>query len=1323
MPRKRNVGETYQKLSQLEHILVRPDTYVGSIEKVKQKMWVYDDAIRKMVEKEISYVPGLYKIFDEILVNAADNFQRDPTMQLIEVRVNQRERWVSITNDGKGIPIEIHPKQKIYVPEMIFGNLLTSSNYNDKQRKTTGGRNGYGAKLANIFSTQFTVETVDSEQGKKYVQTWKKNMSVKEDYVITDSVGVDDYTKITFYPDLEKFGMKTFERDVVALFRKRVFDIAGTTPRKLKVRYNGRKVPVKTFEDYCALYLTEGTKTVYERVNERWQVCVASQETGHFKQVSHVNNIWTIKGGQHCNYVADQLVNKIVQFCQRKNKKITIKPIHAKNHIFLFVNCLIENPAFTSQTKEYLSLKQSKFGSTCDVSEALLKRTLKLGIVENVLAYAQYRQGRALKKQDGKKVGRVTGIPKLDDANDAGGKHSSKCTLILTEGLSAKSLAVSGLSVVGRNRYGVFPLKGKLLNVRDASTNQITKNAEITNIRKIMGLKMNVDYGQDRHYESLRYGRLMIMTDQDHDGSHIKGLVINFIHHFWPSLLKRPGFLTQFITPIIVAKKGKEKKAFYTIPQYESWKKRNNNAAGWRIKYYKGLGTSSSAEAKEYFSNLPKHVVDFNYTGERDADNISKAFSKKRVEDRKQWLEGYRPGTHADYSRTVNYSDFVNKELILFSIADCARSIPSIADGLKTGQRKVLFACFKRKLKKEIKVAQLAGYVAEHSAYHHGEMSLQGTIVGLAQNYPGSNNLNLLFPSGQFGTRHQGGKDSASARYINTRLCEITRYVFPEADDLVMKYLDDDGLSVEPEYYVPIIPMVLVNGADGIGTGWSTFIPNYDIRDVIQEVRRLLRGERAKTLHPQYTGWSGQIYPDELNKYSVWGNAVQVPDKPRTIEIHELPIRLWTDNYKNMLDKLCEEGHVLDFRANHTDTTIHFEVKFSDTYGFRGVDIAFMKKMNLIKSLTTSNFVLFDSKNKLKKYKNANEILKEFYALRLKFYDKRKKALINKLTEQLEKLSNKQKFIWMVVQKQLEIRKKKKKVLCDELLSLGFKIIMPTKKKGSSGDDSSSDSEEADKADKGGANHYKGYDYLLKMPIYSLTAEKVQKILDEKEEKEKELNELIGTPIKLLWRKDLDALEKALEDHEAAQEKLLARAKELIRKKQKKKGKVFKSPSQSKGKYFRKKGNEKLFAKKKKTTKTSKKKQKSPKKMMAPSACKLDPELQSLIGGFGFLDDDSDNEKPAKSSLKNVVEQKHSFSDSSDDDMPIFPVTGTKTSKLTSYFPKKQVSHRQESKAPLGSSSKNVLKRNREESDQQNAKRRKTESGGIMLEPPDENFF
>lgn len=727
-------------------------------------------------------------------------------------------------------------------------------------------------------------------------------MQEKEKPVITKSKG-EDYTKITFSPDLSRFGMTELEDDIIALMYKRVYDLAGILSN-VKVYLNGQLIKIKNFSEYVSLYniIENGVKPIHIKLNDRWEIA-ASVTDGTFRQVSFVNSICTTKGGQHVNYIADQICDyglKLIQKEFKKNK--TVKAHHLKNYLCLFVNCLIENPSFDSQTKDTLTTRPKSFGG---VDPQLPKKYLddicgKGGLIEAVKMWAQFKQTAELKKKGGTKTTRLIGISKLDDANCAGTRSSDKCTLILTEGDSAKSFAVSGLSIVGRDYFGIFPLRGKLLNVRDASHDQIIKNEEIQNIVKILGLKYGQKYTDTK---SLRYGSLMIMADQDFDGSHIKGLLVNFIHTFWPSLLQVKGFLKQFITPIVKVTKNKQSITFYTMQEYETWFEEHNEGKGWTIKYYKGLGTSSAAEAKEYFSDLDTHIIPFSYNEERDSDLIKMAFEKKKVSERKEWINNFHEGDYVNYKLgKMDYDKFINKELIQFSIYDNCRSIPCFVDGFKPAQRKILYGAFKRNLKSEIKVAQLTGYVSEHAAYHHGDASLAGTIVGMAQNFVGSNNINLLYPSGQFGTRLLGGKDSASPRYIYTRLEKIARLIFHTDDDAVLTYLTDDGQCVEPQWYIPVIPMILVNGCEGIGTGWSTYIPNYNPNDIIKNIRLKLSGQEMEEMKPWYKGFRGIIEEKTKSTYTVHGRIEQINDT--TVRITELPIKKWTQDYKQFLESL-----------------------------------------------------------------------------------------------------------------------------------------------------------------------------------------------------------------------------------------------------------------------------------------------------------------------------------------------------------------------------------------------------------------------------------
>lgn len=1103
----KSIEQTYQKKTQTEHILLRPDTYVGSVEWQDEQLWIWNEKKSEMEYKGISYVPALYKIFDEILVNAADNLQRDPKMNMIKVDIDAKRGRIKVWNNGKGLPIQIHKKHKVFVPELVFGHLLTSDNYDDSEKKVTGGRNGYGAKLTNIFSTKFVIET--SEKGKRYTQQWENNMGKKGKPSIKKAGG-GPYTQVEFYPDLKKFGMTNLDADTLALMQRRVIDVAGTSGGRCAVYLNGKQLKIKSFADYCALFHS-GEGYAHAQIGKRWEVLVARSDGDGFQQCSFVNSISTPKGGTHVQYIVDQLTDAIVSKASRLHKGTEIKKIHVRTHLWVFVNCLIENPAFSSQTKEMMTLKSSSFGSTCNLSGSFITEILdNTGIIDAVVAEATAKMTMAMDKETsrGTRGKRVLGIPKLEDANDAGGPDSKHCTLILTEGDSAKSLAVAGLSVIGRDRYGVFPLRGKPLNVRDVNQKQMMENKEIMSIVKILGLSFGKRSGFEK---DMRYGSIMIMADQDYDGSHIKGLLINLFHHWWPSLLQKNKFIQEFVTPIVKVSKGTEVTQFFTQNEYDIWKKKHDGGKGWKIKYYKGLGTSTSAEAKEYFKDMDNHFLTFKWKGGADGKLIDMAFNKKKADMRKSWMNKYKEGTFVDHSKpSLTYNDFVNKELVQFSRYDLMRSVPSVMDGLKPTQRKILYCCFKRNLKADAKVAQLVGYVAEHSAYHHGEVSLSGAIIQMAQDYVGTNNINLLEPSGQFGTRLQGGKDHASARYIYTRLSQITRLIFSPLDDPVLNYLNEEGQKIEPYWYCPIIPMVLVNGAEGIGTGWATSIPNYDPREVIANMRLFLKKKKMKLMTPWYRGFTGTIKPSgEKGKYDsigVWEETTRGVG----LEITELPLRRWTQDYKEFLQTMLPGSdkktkiQLSDVKEYHTQERCHFVLRMSGTelktVKNEGVDNFFRLKTNVAET----NMVLFDSDGRIKKYKNVVEIMYEFAKLRLKYYDKRKRYMVEKLTLEKELLSNRARFIGMIIAKKLHINNRKKADVVKDLQRFKFRKFGDTKAPRT------------------------GYEYLLVMHIISLTLERkkeLEKLLDDKT---KELNKLKKTTLQTMWGDDLDRLEAAL---------------------------------------------------------------------------------------------------------------------------------------------------------------------------------------------------
>ncbi|KAG9509935.1 DNA topoisomerase 2-beta, partial [Fragariocoptes setiger] len=1156
-----SVEKLYQRKTLLEQIILRPDTYIGSVEHEKTQLWTVksfedEDGTKKtkMVLRDLNYVPGLYKIFDEILVNAADNKQRDKAMTSIKIEIKPEDNMIAVYNNGAGIPVQMHKVEKMWVPSMIFGELLTSSNYDDKQKKVTGGRNGYGAKLCNIFSKKFVAETV--KDGKKFKQVWEDHMRKSKEPSIS-TFSAKDYTKVTFYPDLSMFGMTSLDSDIIDLMSRRAYDVGGTLSG-VSVTLNDEKLPFKGFKEYVKLYLDE-TDFAYEESPEgRWQVAVAPSEEGEFRQVSFVNSIATTAGGKHVDYIVDMILDNLLESVKRKNKeKTNVTKAQARKQLFVFVNCLIENPTFSTQTKENLTLAPSKFGSKCQLSDKFFKKAHKTGIVEQIVNWAENQANKKLENKGARKTGSVN-VPKLVDAAFAGKGQSQQCTLILTEGDSAKGLAVSGCAVIGQKYYGIFPLRGKLLNVRDAKAKQIMDNAEINSLIKILGLNYKKTYQNKEDLKDLRYGRIMIMTDQDADGSHIKGLIINFIHSKWPSLLKH-SFFQQFITPLIRASKNGKKINFYSEPEFNEWKEKTKNYRSYSIKYYKGLGTSTTSEAKEYFGDLERHRIDFKYTGPEDDKAIILAFSKEMIEARKQWLMDnmeqrkrrrelglpdvylYEKGT-----REITYKDFVNKELVLFSNIDNERSIPSVMDGLKPGQRKVMFTCFKRNDKKEVKVAQLSGSVAEKSAYHHGEVSLQGTIVNLAQDFVGSNNINLLQPIGQFGTRLKGGKDAASARYIYTMLSPLARKIFRPEDDPVLNYLEDENLLVEPEYYVPILPMVLVNGAEGIGTGWSTKVPMYNPLEIVENLKRLILGDDLLPMVPWYRDFRG-TREQVGNSVIISGCIRRSLDEPELLEITELPIGTWTENYTETVLKPPADSSVkpvatavynfIDDLINYPDDTfVKMQFKMPESK-IRDIEstIGLYKAFKLQTSFSLNSMVLFDAQGCLQRYESPLDIIKDFYVVRRKLYEQRREYIISLLVAEAEKLENQARFTQDDVIYKMAGKKSKEKDYIRVLLERGYapdpvRLWKAKYAKECKGAVEADEPEDEDALTEGGitASDDKNFAYLLTFQFRDCFAEeRCKKLYAQRDEKKAQAEKMRRSTIEDLWLNDLDEFEKA----------------------------------------------------------------------------------------------------------------------------------------------------------------------------------------------------
>ena len=1083
----------YRRLDHIDHVLERPGMYIGTPETQASAEWV--EVKGRICRKDGMFSEGLLQIFREILDNAKDNVirsrQRKVTVRKIEVEIRD-DGWVSVWNDGMWIPIEIHAEEKVYNPSLIFGTLLSGSNYErGDEERMVGGLNGIGAKATNIYSREFSVECYDPENKKLFTQVFRRNMKERDDPKVMGKRGKHGYTCIRYLADFSRFGVRGYTVDQLAWMRKQVIDMAMLT--NITVILNGKDITIESLADYAQLYEPGQNAALFRTANSQAVLVECTHE--EFYAVSFVNGIETKMGGIHVEAWLEEILRplllKLNTGGKKKKKDVTLRMPNLKQYFSIFVTATVNKPRFDGQQKQVFRGPRPEV----KVSKTKLAQIFKWEAFNKLEEQLRFRELQQLSKTDGKKR-KVISIPGVDDANDAGGKRANQCILTICEGLSAKTFVTAGISQAegakARDVYGIFPVGGKILNVRNASVKKIAENKEVTNLKKILGLTHGMDYTEDKNFGTLRYGKIVILTDADHDGIHIQGLIINFFHALFPTLLQREGFLCYMRTPIVKVNIRNKITSFYDLRVAREFIREQTRKA--TVKYYKGLGTFERAEVRECWNK--KSLV---YRFDRKADSALRlAFTENLSDNRKEWLAGYQPNVSLTVGESalerVRISEFINKELIKFSIYDCSRSIPWLMDGLKTSQRKILYTCFKRNITKEIKVVQLAGSVAEITLYHHGEQNLTDTIVKMAQDFVGSNNIQLLCNDGQFGSRTAGGKDAASARYIFTKLAPLTRLIFLPEDDDLLTYLDEDGAAVEPMYYAPVIPMVLVNGIRaGIGTAYSCTVPSFHPLEIIDAVRRQIDGKKTLLILPWYRGFKGTIDCSGSGRYATRGifNSKMIRGNT-TVTVTELPIFSWTSSYREKLEKMRERKSIKSFRDNSSDVEPKFTVVLTDT-GISDNE----KALQLSSTLSTNNMVLFDENGKLVVYPDAGTIIEEFCRTRIILYQKRYDLLLKKLRDQLPELRNKMRFLQEVITGELVVARRPEEEVEREMGKKGY-----LKKDGR-------------------------YRYLTDLPIRSITKEALHKLQKEIDKIEVGIKRLEATNPRGLWIEDLAQLEKS----------------------------------------------------------------------------------------------------------------------------------------------------------------------------------------------------
>jgi len=579
-----SIETKFKKLDDRTHVLTRPAMYIGSIKPHTSKKYTLEDG--KMVSKEVTYNPGLLKIFDEIITNSVDEHKREGS-KLNTIKVTIKKNQIEVWDNG-GVPVVKHKEENQWIPEMIFSNLKAGSNFDDTESRTWAGTNGVGSSLTNIYSKEFIVSTCDGKNS--FFQIFSDNMGKKTEPLIKRSK--DNHTSIKFIPDYEKFGMTELDSDMSLMIKKRVIDIAGCNP-SLKIYFNDELIDIKSFEDYIKFYKND---YFFETNKDKsWSLGVAHSSEG-YQQISFVNSTDTYDGGNHVDYILNQIVSQLREFFQKKHK-VDVKPSELKSHIHIFLCSTIINPGFSSQTKEKLITEVKDFGYTFEVSEKLIKSILRSEIVNSILDWVQQKKS-ADENKIARELNKNLSKIKVEKLIDAKGKDRWKCSLALFEGDSASS---AFRKYRDPQTQGAFSLRGKFINAMEITNQKLVGNNEVVNLMGALGLKL----GHKVVPGTLRYGKILIYTDADFDGNSISALLINFFFKFWPELFDSP-IVFKAETPIVVCKnhKSKKKVSFYNQEEYNNWLSQIN-PKDWEIEYKKGLGALLDNEYQEII-NTPR---------------------------------------------------------------------------------------------------------------------------------------------------------------------------------------------------------------------------------------------------------------------------------------------------------------------------------------------------------------------------------------------------------------------------------------------------------------------------------------------------------------------------------------------------------------------------------------------------------------------------------------------------------------------------------------------------------------------------------------------
>jgi len=600
----------FKKLSDREHVLIRPGRYIGSTVPVNY------DIIIDSAKRAVKVSPAFLLLFSEVISNAIDHSKtkEGKCLKHINVRVNKLQSIITVQDDGAGIPVVIHPEEQLWIPDMVLGHLKSGTNFDDSMDQLTG-QNGEGASLTNIYSSNFNVYTGDGK--KSFTKQYYDNMGRSDEPTIAPCTAQVHGTTITYKPDMKRLGANTLNGDHIRSIEYSVTEMAVVNP-KIKFTFNGEPIE-KTFiehaNDICPGIVSDETDDL--------TFCIGSAPEG-FQTLTFINSTRVNNGGTHIEYIGNKVIQVIRELVSKK-LKADVKPSSIKPLVHMFFNISMNNPRYDSQTKDQLITAASDYGFSYEVSSKFRKELAKSQLVLDIIESMKYK----IKLDDLTKASTMIKPPKniksIEKYEPAGSKTNREdCTLILTEGDSAAKTMISARD---SNLHGVFPLRGKLVNVRDMSISKIIKKNEIQSVIQILGANLK------QTDLDLRYGKILIAADQDLDGFHILGLCLNMFSILLPKLVA-DGRLYSLRTPIMTARCKKELVEFFTQDEFDSW----SGDKLTNVKYYKGLGGWDTKDFKRFLVD-PKYTVQMVFDPIAD-EALDLVFNSKRANDRKTWLGG-----------------------------------------------------------------------------------------------------------------------------------------------------------------------------------------------------------------------------------------------------------------------------------------------------------------------------------------------------------------------------------------------------------------------------------------------------------------------------------------------------------------------------------------------------------------------------------------------------------------------------------------------------------------------------------------------------------